>query len=94
MFYNYLNTNTEHFSRPVDRKMLKLASTKKNRNLAENDIVLIVDDNLSRNVWSLVRIIKTYPDAQGLVHSVSVQTKTFVYKRPITKLILLSGCDE
>ena len=67
---------------------------KTRRNLAENDIVLIVDDNLPRNVWSLGRIIKTYPDAQGLVRSVSVQTKTSVYKRPITKLILLRGCDE
>ena len=67
---------------------------KTRRNLVENDIVLVVDDKLPRNAWLLGRVIKTYPDAKGIVRSVSIQTKTSVYDRPITKLILLRECDD
>ncbi|KAJ8385589.1 hypothetical protein AAFF_G00184510 [Aldrovandia affinis] len=45
--------------------------------------------NPLRNSWMMGRILKTMPDANGVVRRVSVQTKTSTLERPITKLCLL-----
>ncbi|XP_077974481.1 uncharacterized protein LOC120338155 [Styela clava] len=66
---------------------------KPQRNMSEDDIVLIVDHNLPRNTWLLGRVIKTFPGKEGLVRSVSVQTQYSVLQRPVTKLILLHACN-
>ncbi|XP_077971894.1 uncharacterized protein LOC144426909 [Styela clava] len=66
---------------------------KPQRNMSEDDIVLIVDHNLPRNTWLLGRVIKTFPGKEGLVRSVSVQTQYSVPQRPVTKLILLHACN-
>ena len=57
--------------------------------MSENDVVLMVDDNSPRSSWLLGRVIETYPDKNGTVRSVSVQTKTGIFDRPVTKLVLL-----
>ena len=37
------------------------------------------------------RVLKTYPDPDGLVRNVKVKTKDAVYVRPIQKLCLLEN---
>ena len=73
------------------------------------DLVLLMDENLPRNQWSLGRIVKIFPDSSNLVRHVtvrcvnfkkdtrasSVNRKPFVdFDRPITKIVLLKSVDE
>lgn len=53
------------------------------------DIVLIADPTAPCSSWLLGRVLQTYPDKKGLVHSVQVRTKTSILDRPVTKLCLL-----
>jgi transposase InsO family protein len=61
------------------------------QNLVVGDVVLVVEENQPRNVWSLGRVVATYPSADGLVRSVDVCTKSGTYRRPIHKLCLLES---
>ena len=59
-----------------------------------NDVVLIVDNNLLRNLWLLGRVVEVHKSSQdGRVRSVKVKTKSSVLERPIDKLVLLEGAD-
>ena len=62
------------------------------RNLAKDDIVLVIDASSPRNSWLIGRIIQVYPDSKGLIRRVQVKTKTGTFERPITKLCLLEAC--
>lgn len=53
------------------------------------DIVVVMDSTTPRGSWVLGRILKTFPDKKGLVRVVSLQTKTNVIERPVTKICLL-----
>ena len=66
------------------------------RNLCEGDIVLVLDSNAPRGHWPIGKVIKTYPDKQDVVRSVTVKTALGESKRPITKLcvILQAGSHE
>ena len=59
------------------------------RNIQLDDIVLIRDDNLPRNQWSLGRVVKTESDVKGFVRAVSVKTQFSQFRRPVGKMILL-----
>lgn len=72
------------------------------RNLRQGDLVLLTDQILPRNQWSLARVIETFPDKDGLVRSVSLKVARYSGKktdknslsvvklvRPVTKLILV-----
>ena len=59
------------------------------QNFALGDIVILVDKTTSRNKWPLGQVIKTFPDAKGLVCSVLVKTAHSELKRSISKLCLL-----
>ena len=62
------------------------------RNVKEGDLVLLIDSNPLRNQWSRGRIIKTFPDKDGLVRRVEVRTperKTLI--RDIRHICLLEG---
>ena len=72
------------------------------RNVAVNDIVLIVDENTARNEWKLARVVEAIPSTDGLVRSVKLQLATTqldskgkrlidltFLDRPVHKLILL-----
>lgn len=76
------------------------------RNLKVNDIVIIKDDNLPRNLWQLGRVVEAFPESDGLVRRVKVQTgerkptrnqdhpsKPSILERPIQKLVLLLESD-
>ena len=77
--------------------------TKESRSLAVGDLVLLVDENLHRNLWSLGRIEKVHEDRLNRVRVVDVRvsklrgelkTKSTVVQRPIAKLVLLKTHEE
>jgi len=52
-------------------------------------IVLIADAAAPRGCWQRGRVLAVKADAQGLVRSAQLQTKTSGLERPVTKLCLL-----
>ena len=72
------------------------------RNLEIGDIIIVRDENIPRNQWSLGRIESVMPSKDGLVRSVSVRiaddhidkngkrtSKQIELQRPVHKLVLL-----
>ena len=54
---------------------------KPQRNLAVNDVVLLLDENTPHSIWPLGRVLEVYHNRKdGLVHSANVQTKLSVPK--------------
>lgn len=64
------------------------------RNLVEGDIVLIREENVPRNFWSLALVLQVEPDGQSLVRSVVVKTQATTLRRPVNKLILILPKEE
>ena len=59
----------------------------KRRNVSENDVVILIDESTPRSHWPLGRVIKTFPDAHGLVRTAVVKAvQGEEYKRPISKM--------
>ena len=56
-----------------------------------NRVVLIRDDNMSRNEWKLGRIVETYKSRDGLIRSVQVKTQKSLLRRPIQRISLLEN---
>lgn len=80
---------------------------KKRRNLKVGDVVMIKDDNFSRNRWRLGRISKAHEDVDGLVRKVRLTvgssdldskgvrtSKLIELDRPMHRLILLQETEE
>ena len=63
-------------------------------NLSINDVVLVVDNNLPRNVWLMGRVVEVFPDKSGFVRTARVRTKNSIITRPIVKLVLLTREDQ
>ena len=69
-------------------------------NLKVGDIVLVVQDNISRNEWKKGRIVNVREDSQGHVRSVFVKIgsknghSVQVLERPIDKLVLLCSTED
>ena len=61
----------------------------KRRNLAVNDLVLVVTENTPRGHWLLGQVIRVFPGQDGLVRTAEVKTKNSTLLRPIWKLCLL-----
>ena len=64
---------------------------KKQPNVSVGDIMLIVEENMPRNLWPLCRVVEVNQGIDGLVRSVKVRTKSSVLTRPISKLVMLEG---
>ena len=60
----------------------------------EFDVVLIKDENESRNDWSMGIIAKVEPDSKGFVRSAVVKTQTSELRRPVHKLVLLLAAED
>ena len=66
---------------------------KEERNLRNGDIVILKDEQVTRNEWPMGIIIKTFPGTDGRVRKVEVKTakdgscKTFL--RPVSQIVLL-----
>ncbi|XP_076065251.1 uncharacterized protein LOC143039262 [Oratosquilla oratoria] len=67
---------------------------KVNRNLREGDIVLMVENNTPRSHWLLARVVKVIKSKDGLIRQVEIIRGKKLYKRPISKLILLLEGDS
>ncbi|XP_055958725.1 uncharacterized protein LOC130014010 [Patella vulgata] len=77
------------------------------REICNGDIVLLIDDSLPRNQWSVCRVVETYPDADNHVRKVKLYIGNKylnsdgkcvippVYlERPVQKLVLLLGLED
>jgi hypothetical protein len=65
------------------------------RNLKEGDLVLMIEDGLSRNEWPLARVIEAYKGDNGRTRSVKVKTaRSTLLVRPVVKLCLLEGVAD
>lgn len=56
-----------------------------------HDVVLIKDENESRNDWSMGPV---EPDSKGSVRSAVIKTQTFELCRPVHKLVLLLAAQD
>ncbi|XP_019750034.1 uncharacterized protein LOC109530618 [Hippocampus comes] len=63
------------------------------RNISEDDIVLIVNDSAPRNSWMMGRVVETIKDVKGQVRQARVKSSSGVFLRPVTKLCLLVEGD-
>ena len=63
------------------------------RNIAEGDIVLVVEQNIPRGDWPLGRIIEVNRGRDGLVRSARVKTMKSILVRPVNKLCLLETAN-
>lgn len=68
----------------------------KKRNFKVGDIVLVKEDDITRNQWLMGRITEVFVSHDGLVRSANVclTPSRKVLQRPITKLVLLICNDE
>ena len=60
-------------------------------NIKTGDLVLIVDENSPRGSWPLGLIQDTNVGRDGLVRSAKIRTRSSVFVRPVTKLVLLES---
>ena len=80
--------------------------TRPRRNLAVNDVVIVKNDNLPRNLWQIARVENVFPDTDGYVRKVKLaigdaslsnkglRIKPVTYlERPVQKLVLLVPND-
>lgn len=68
---------------------------KPQRNLAVNDIVLLLDENTPRSIWPLGRVLEVFSNQRdGLVRSAKVKTRSTELVRPIDKIVLLESSAE
>lgn len=75
----------EYLHNLQDRKKWKQA--KKESKIG--DMVLLKEDNLPPNKWSLARVIHVHPGDDGHIRVVTVKTSSGTFKRPITKIFPL-----
>lgn len=64
------------------------------RNIAVNDVVLVVDQSAPRGSWPLARVLEVNKGRDGYVRSVKLKTKSSILTRPVNKLCLLEGSME
>ena len=65
----------------------------KKKNMQVNDIVLVVEDMKQRSKWVMGRVLKTFPDKNGLVRTALIKTQNSTLKRPITMLCPIVGSE-
>ena len=58
------------------------------------DVVILKEENTPRNVWHFGVIVDTEPDSQGFVRTVMVKTEKTVYRRPISKIVLVLAKED
>ena len=59
------------------------------RNIKQDNIVLLLDDNELRGEWTLGRVLEVRRSSDGLVRSATVKTAAGVFERPIAKMCFL-----
>ncbi|KAL9951191.1 hypothetical protein ACROYT_G043811 [Oculina patagonica] len=67
---------------------------KPQRNLAVNDIVLLLDENTPRSFWPLGRVLEVYSNRKDeLVRSAKVKKRTSELVRHVDKIVLLEAAE-
>ena len=62
------------------------------RNLTNGDLVLMVDDDMSRGQWRKALVVDTFPDKYGTTRKCQIKTANgTIFMRDIRKLVLLEG---
>jgi hypothetical protein len=64
------------------------------KNLAVDDVVLVVTPNSPRGHWPIGRVTRVVLSPDGVVRSVFVKTSAGEYHRPVAKLCLLETSTE
>lgn len=59
-------------------------------NLKENALVVVKDESLPPNSWHLGRVVKVHSGSDKYVRVADVRTQKGTFRRPITKLVVLS----
>ena len=68
---------------------------KEHRNVAVDDVVLVLDESTPRSSWPLGCVIEVYKNSRdGLVRSVKVKTRTSELVRPVVKIVLLEAASK
>lgn len=62
--------------------------------IKEGSLVLVMDERYPPSKWPLARIIKLHPGDDGLTRVVTLRTSISTFKRPITKICILSANPE
>ncbi|XP_059086776.1 uncharacterized protein LOC131883340 [Tigriopus californicus] len=65
--------------------------TKTQRNVQVGDLVLVVQENVSRYRWPLARVLEVFPSPDQKVRQVRLKTTSGEYLRPISQLVLVQG---
>ena len=89
---------TKMFWRCFTREYLAMLQIRKKwnkdqRNLKQNDLVLVQKDNIPRSHWPLVRVIETYHGKDGIVRFVKIKLPNSDLTRLCNKLCMLEGCN-
>lgn len=74
----------------MSQNIRKIWKSPTSENLIDK-LVLIREDNLSRNEWKIGRIAETIPSKDGLIRNVVVKTQSSTLKRPVQKLALFEN---
>ena len=64
------------------------------RDLAEGDVVMVLDEKLPRGTWPLGRIVEVVKSTDGHVRSVKLRTENGVYHRSVNKLCVLPEMEN
>ncbi|KFD67555.1 hypothetical protein M514_20232 [Trichuris suis] len=64
------------------------------RNLRNDDVVIVIEPDMPRGKWSLGRVIHVFPGDDGIVRSALVRANGTTVHRPATKLCLLESADN
>ena len=58
-------------------------------NISIGDIVILRDEVLFPTYWPLARVINVHPGKDNLIRVVTLKTSKGIYKRPVTKIVVL-----
>ena len=94
--WKYVQYLADQFWRKWVREYLPVLQSrqkwlKPQRNVKKGDLVLVVSENTPRSLWPLGLVEDVKYSRDNLVRSVRVRTKSTVFVRPITKVVLLEG---
>lgn len=70
----------------LNLKSANSVKPEKNRDFKINDIVLIHEERLPRNLWRLGKVIETFVGRDGKIRACTVKTEHSIIKRPIQLL--------
>jgi len=74
----------------VHRKQSKSAKVDE---IKVGEVVLVENHDNKRQMWSLGRVIKIFPDKRGVARLVAIRTSFGEFRRPIQRLYLLEIRD-